>query len=144
MGHTKGQDNKRYPPLSPRTSIDEAVIKEGGFGGARRSRPGGVGTGAAGGVDDADTEDGRPGAVGQDERPAPLQVIIVVEPRLAIGEVTFPLLVVEDLDEVQGLAAAALLHHDARQGVPPPLCRRSWQGAAGAPRTRPVGAPWRW
>jgi hypothetical protein len=32
MGHTKGQDNKRYSPLSPRTTIDEAIVKEGAVG----------------------------------------------------------------------------------------------------------------
>jgi hypothetical protein len=47
--------------------------------------------------------------VGQDERPAPLQVVVVEEPRPAIGEVAFPLLVMEDLDEVQGLATAMLV-----------------------------------
>jgi hypothetical protein len=47
------------------------------------------------------------------------------------------LLVVEDLDEVPGLAAAAFLHHDARQGVfpivPTKLAgsgRRSWHPAS--------------
>jgi hypothetical protein len=29
MGHAKGQDNKRNSLLSPRTSVDEAVVKEG-------------------------------------------------------------------------------------------------------------------
>jgi hypothetical protein len=71
-----------------------------GFKGARRSWPGGVGAGAAKGVDDADAEDGRPGAVGQDERLDPLQVVGVEEPRPAVGEVALPLLVMEDLDEV--------------------------------------------
>jgi hypothetical protein len=28
-GHAKGEDNKRNSPLSPWTSIDEAVVKEG-------------------------------------------------------------------------------------------------------------------
>jgi hypothetical protein len=28
-GHAKGQDNKRTPPLSPWTSVDNAVVKEG-------------------------------------------------------------------------------------------------------------------
>jgi hypothetical protein len=28
-GHAKGQDNKRNSPLSPWTSVDEAVVKEG-------------------------------------------------------------------------------------------------------------------
>jgi hypothetical protein len=65
-----------------------------------------------------DAEDGRPGAVGQDERPAALQVVVAEEPHPAVGEVALPLLVMEDLDEVQGLAATALLHHDARRGVP--------------------------
>jgi hypothetical protein len=32
MGHAKGQDNKSYSPLSPRTSVDEAVVKEGALG----------------------------------------------------------------------------------------------------------------
>jgi hypothetical protein len=38
--------------------------------------------------------------VGQDERPSPLQVVVVEELRPALGEVALPLLVVEDLDEV--------------------------------------------
>jgi hypothetical protein len=54
-----------------------------------------------------------------DEGPAALQVIVIDEPRPAVGEVALPLLVVEDLDEVHRLVAAALLHHDAHQGVPP-------------------------
>jgi hypothetical protein len=56
--------------------------------------------GAAGGVDDADAEDGRPSAVGHDEGPAALEIIVIDEPRLAVGEVALPLLVMEDLDEV--------------------------------------------
>jgi hypothetical protein len=36
----------------------------------------------------------------EDEGLASLQVIVVDEPRSAIGEVALPLLVVEDLDEV--------------------------------------------
>jgi hypothetical protein len=32
MGHTKGQDNQRYSPLSPQTTIDEAIVKEGAVG----------------------------------------------------------------------------------------------------------------
>jgi hypothetical protein len=32
IGHAKGGDNKRYSPLSSRTSIDEAVVKEGAVG----------------------------------------------------------------------------------------------------------------
>jgi hypothetical protein len=32
IGHAKGRDNKRYSPLSSRTSVDEAVIKEGALG----------------------------------------------------------------------------------------------------------------
>jgi hypothetical protein len=57
--------------------------------------------------------------VGQDEGPAALQVVVVDELRPAVGEIALPLLVVKDLDEVQGLATATLLHHDARRGVPP-------------------------
>jgi hypothetical protein len=34
-------------------------------------------------------------------------------------QVALPLLVVKDLNEVQGLTATALFQHDARQGVPP-------------------------
>jgi hypothetical protein len=32
IGHAKGRDSKRYPPQSSRTSIDEAVVKEGDLG----------------------------------------------------------------------------------------------------------------
>jgi hypothetical protein len=56
--------------------------------------------GAAGIINDADAEDGRPKAVGQDEGPAPLQVIVDEELRLALGEVALPLLIVKDLNEV--------------------------------------------
>jgi hypothetical protein len=66
-----------------------------------------------------DAEDGQLGAMGHDERPAALQVVVIDEPCPAVGEVALPLLVVEDLDEVQGLAATAFFHHDARRGVPP-------------------------
>jgi hypothetical protein len=66
-----------------------------------------------------DVEDGRPGTMSEDKGPATLQVVVVNEPRLAIDEVALSLLVVEDLDEVQRLAAIALFHHDARQGIPP-------------------------
>jgi hypothetical protein len=38
--------------------------------------------------------------VGQDERPAPLRVVVVEELCPALGEVALLLLVVEDLDEV--------------------------------------------
>jgi hypothetical protein len=55
----------------------------------------------------------------EDEGPAALQVIVVDEPRPAVGEVAFPLLVVEDLNEVQRLAATFLFHHDTHQGIPP-------------------------
>jgi hypothetical protein len=57
--------------------------------------------------------------VGQDEGPAALQVVVVDELRLAVGEIALPLLVVKDLDEVQGLATATLLHHDAHRGFLP-------------------------
>jgi hypothetical protein len=57
--------------------------------------------------------------VGQDEGPAALQVVVVDELRLAIGEIALPLLVLKDLDEVQGLSTATLLHHDARRGFLP-------------------------
>jgi hypothetical protein len=66
-----------------------------------------------------DAEDGRPGATSEDKGPAALQVVVVDEPRPTVGEVALPPLVVEDLDEVQRLAATALFHHDAHQGIPP-------------------------
>jgi hypothetical protein len=47
--------------------------------------------------------------VGQDEGPTTLQVVVIEELRPAVGEVDFPLLVVEDLDEVQGLAMMAVI-----------------------------------
>jgi hypothetical protein len=32
IGHAKGRENKRYSPLSSRTSIDKAIVKEGALG----------------------------------------------------------------------------------------------------------------
>jgi hypothetical protein len=32
IGHAKGRGSKRYSPPSPRTSIDETVVKEGALG----------------------------------------------------------------------------------------------------------------
>jgi hypothetical protein len=49
----------------------------------------------------------------------------------------------EDLDEVQRLAATTLFYHDARQGIPPQGADEAG-GAAGAPRTQPADAPRRW
>jgi hypothetical protein len=75
--------------------------------------------GAAGGVNDADAEEGQLDAAGQDERPAHLQVVVLDELRLAVAEIAFPHAVVVNLDGVQRLAAAAFLHHGMRQRVPP-------------------------
>jgi hypothetical protein len=55
--------------------------------------------------------------VGQDERPAPLQAVIGEELHPALGEVALPLLVVEDLDEVQRLAAAAICWNYALEAI---------------------------
>jgi hypothetical protein len=46
--------------------------------------------------------------MGQDEGPSPLQAIVGEEPLPPPGEVALPLLVVENLDVVQRLSAAAI------------------------------------
>jgi hypothetical protein len=57
--------------------------------------------------------------MGQDEGPSPLQAVVDEEPLLPPGEVALPLLVVENLDIVQGLSAAAIFNHEARWGFFP-------------------------
>jgi hypothetical protein len=47
---------------------------------------------------------------GEDEGPAHPQAVVLEELGLAAAEVALPLAVVEELDGVQRLAAAALLH----------------------------------
>jgi hypothetical protein len=54
------------------------------------------------------------------------------------------LLVVVDLDEVQGLAATFLFHHDARRVVPPHSADETGGERQARLCTQPADAPRRW
>jgi hypothetical protein len=55
--------------------------------------------------------------VGQDDGPSSLQTVVDEEPLPPPGKVALPLLVVEDLDVIQRLSAAAILDQEAGWGV---------------------------
>jgi hypothetical protein len=57
---------------------------------------------------------------GEDEGPAHPQVVVLKELGPAATEVALPLTVVEELDVVRRLAAAALLHGGVHQPPPAP------------------------